>query len=71
MVRDSILEHPEIRWVERTGYPSWNQPRYYYCEMCDDELTSDEVYEDVGYDCLCENCLLKLHKREINDEDFS
>lgn len=71
MVRDSILEHPEIRWVERTGYPSWNQPKYFNCEMCGDELTSDEVYEDLGYDYLCENCLLKLHKREINDEDFS
>ena len=22
-----ILEHPEITWIERTGYPSWLQPR--------------------------------------------
>lgn len=22
-----ILEHPEITWIERTGYPSWMQPR--------------------------------------------
>ena len=21
------LEHPEIAWIERTGYPSWMQPR--------------------------------------------
>ena len=21
-----ILEHPEITWIERTGYPSWMQP---------------------------------------------
>ena len=22
-----ILEHPEIAWIERTGYPSWMQPK--------------------------------------------
>ena len=22
-----MLEHPEISWIERTGYPSWLQPR--------------------------------------------
>ena len=22
-----ILEHPEITWIERTGYPSWAQPK--------------------------------------------
>jgi hypothetical protein len=21
-----MLEHPEIGWIERTGYPSWMQP---------------------------------------------
>ena len=21
--RDDMLEHPEIGWIERTGYPSW------------------------------------------------
>ena len=21
-----MLEHPEIGWIERTGYPSWAQP---------------------------------------------
>lgn len=63
MVR--VLEHPEIGWIERTGYPSWNQPRYCYCEMCGDELTADEVYEDDVHDYLCEMCLLKLHKKEF------
>ena len=22
-----MLEHPEIGWIERTGYPSWMQPK--------------------------------------------
>jgi len=22
-----MLEHPEIAWIERTGYPSWLQPK--------------------------------------------
>lgn len=22
-----ILQHPEIDWIERTGYPSWMQER--------------------------------------------
>ena len=22
-----MLEHPEIQWIERTGYPSWMQER--------------------------------------------
>ena len=22
-----MLEHPEIAWIERTGYPSWAQPK--------------------------------------------
>ena len=22
-----MLEHPEIGWIERTGYPSWLQER--------------------------------------------
>lgn len=24
-----MLEHPEIGWIERTGYPSWLQPQPY------------------------------------------
>lgn len=22
-----MIEHPEISWIERTGYPSWMQPK--------------------------------------------
>lgn len=31
------MEHPEITWIERTGYPSWMQPR----EDEDDGLDED------------------------------
>ena len=30
-----MLEHPEIGWIERTGYPSWMQER---CEEDEDAL---------------------------------
>ena len=35
-----MLEHPEIGWVQRTGYPSWMQERD---EECFDE---DALYEE-------------------------
>ena len=41
-----MLEHPEIGWIERTGYPSWMQDRERDRdeEGWDDE--EDEDYED-------------------------
>ena len=38
MYRD--LEHPEITWIERTGYPSWMQ------EGEDPEIDYDSLYEE-------------------------
>ena len=35
-----MLEHPEIGWAERTGYPSWHQ------ERGDWDDRSDEAYEE-------------------------
>lgn len=32
-----MLEHPEIGWIERTGYPSWMQGGHY----------DDEAYEEA------------------------
>ncbi len=34
-----MLEHPEIGWIERTGYPSWMQG-------CSDE-EDDRAYEEA------------------------
>ena len=54
------IQHPEITWAERTGYPSWNQPVDVVCDNCD-EIIDDEVYEDEYNENLCLDCLLKLH----------
>lgn len=35
-----MLEHPEIGWAERTGYPSWLQE---YDEL---EIDEDAIYEE-------------------------
>jgi hypothetical protein len=35
-----MLEHPEIGWAERTGYPSWCQ------EDDEPEYDSDRAYEE-------------------------
>jgi hypothetical protein len=35
-----MIEHPEITWIERTGYPSWLQEH-------DD---SEEFDEDAAYE---------------------
>ena len=62
-----MLQHPEITWVERTGYPSWNQPRDIRCDECGDTI-EDEVYEDEYHETLCLDCLLKLHlKTEVEN----
>ena len=33
-----MLEHPEIAWIERTGYPSWMQET--------DDLDDEDEYEE-------------------------
>lgn len=45
MYRD--LEHPEIGWIERTGYPSWMQES----EVLNDEDDEDDFVEpEVAYE---------------------
>jgi hypothetical protein len=34
-----MLEHPEIGWIERTGYPSWMQEG-------DEDGDEDDYYDD-------------------------
>lgn len=41
-----MLEHPEIGWIERTGYPSWLQPKDNDCEDDWDYEDGDEWEED-------------------------
>ena len=59
-----MIQHPEITWAEHTGYPSWNQPQDIYCDRCGD-IIDDEVYEDEYHDCLCLDCLMKTHLKEV------
>lgn len=54
------MQHPEITWAEKTGYPSWNQPKDIHCDECGD-IIDDEVYEDEYHETLCLDCLLNLH----------
>ena len=37
-----MLQHPEIGWIERTGYPSWMQPK-------DNDCEDDWDYEDDDF----------------------
>lgn len=37
-----MLEHPEITWIERTGYPSWMQETRQ--ESGDDEWEEEAVW---------------------------
>lgn len=39
------LEHPEIAWVERTGYPSWMQPKRDLDVDEEEDNTDDEEWE--------------------------
>lgn len=36
------LEHPEIGWIERTGYPSWLQE-----DGSQEEFDVDRAYEEA------------------------
>ena len=46
------LEHPEIGWIERTGYPSWAQPEDDdVCDPYDADFEEDVFYdEDDDYE---------------------
>jgi hypothetical protein len=58
-----MIQHPEITWAEKTGYPSWNQPKDIVCDDCGDVIDG-EIYEDETYETLCLYCLLKRHLKE-------
>lgn len=49
-----MLEHPEIAWIERTGYPSWMQE--------DEMKTADEMFRELGYEKIYENPLTTIYE---------
>lgn len=57
------IEHPEISWIERTGFPSFRQPENVYCEECGKNITDDDWYEDETHDFMCKECLLFFHRK--------
>ena len=59
------IEHPDIGWIMRTGYPAdmQSEPKI-YCEECGKDITNKPQYEDAYHDYLCESCLLYFHIKE-------
>ena len=63
-----LPDHPDIAETMRTGYPNPHEDEGYpECEVCGKIIDPecDDVYEDEEYECLCGNCLLKLHDKHI------
>ena len=58
------VEHPDITAIILTGYPLGYEEDLVFCEECGTDITDDDVYEDYDHECLCERCLLSLHKKE-------
>lgn len=59
----NIPDHPDIRAAMLTGYPTWKQPKTYYCEECGAPLDEGDVYEDAYHEYLCRECLCTLHEK--------
>lgn len=52
----SIPDHPVIRRMERSGYPSGKEPKFPRCPICDEE--TDTFYKDKCGDIAgCDNCI--------------
>lgn len=62
----NLSDHPEIISIQRTGYPTWNQPEGEYCCECGKRILEDEdTYECRTHKILCEDCLKMLHRRYL------
>lgn len=40
---------------------------HYYCDKCGSELDTDDIYSDDEYEHLCEECLCELHRTVVSD----
>lgn len=58
------IEHPDITTARRTGYPHRyaEDEEVFVCEVCENEIDYDDVYEDGG-EILCRHCLLDRYKK--------
>lgn len=50
------MQHPEIDWIERTGYPSWMQPK-------------DPDYDLEKYEIYCDRCFEERREKEMFGDD--
>lgn len=48
-----MLEHPEIGWIERTGYPSWMR---------------EDDYDQDAYEAYCDALYEERRDRELFGE---
>lgn len=57
MGRFEIPDHPEIAWIEQTGYPSWLQEEddeeVWDEEECESEFCGDECEDDLYEEARC------------------
>lgn len=54
-----ILEHPDITYALRTGYPRpVREPRSIKCAYCDKELSGDDETIDYDGDYVCAECFM-------------
>ena len=52
-MRKILIEHPEIHWIEETGYPSWMQES-------ESDIDEDDIYYtkcDIEYEEKRDNLL--------------
>ncbi len=58
------IEHPDITRARRTGYHRRYEEdeEIFVCEVCENEIDYDDVYEDGG-EILCRHCLLDRYKK--------
>ena len=69
----NMLEHPEIGWIERTGYPSWLQEDEVLNDEDDEEIFDEDGYDRDAYDrdayeAYCDYLYEERRERELFGE---
>lgn len=61
-----ILEHPDITYALRTGYPRpVREPRAIKCAYCDKELSGNDKAIDYDGDYVCGDCFLNQLQEDL------
>ena len=64
MGRFDISDHPDIAWIERTGYPSWMQETEVLNDEDDEEFYDDDDDQD-DYDSYLDYIFEESREREL------